>query len=272
MRSTRELLKTPHRFPRPIEAASDEPSRPLRPVETGDCPKCHGARWLRADVPFGQTGFGTLIQCDCILEIEERQRSRDNRNQSQLAGLKDRTFASFDETVEGVAEAVDVSRSFADNPDGWIVMSGRCGCGKTHLAVAIANAQLSLGTPNVMFAVVPDLLDHLRSTFDPSKGVSYDKRFNQFRDASLLVLDDLGTENATPWAKEKLFQIINHRYNERAATVITTNRPFDEIDERVVSRMLDRSFSRLIKFDHAEDFRRRGQPDYVRGRTSRRNR
>ena len=42
-----------------------------------------------------------------------------------------------------------------------------------------------------------------------------DDRFTAIRGAFLLVLDDLGTENTTPWAREKLYQIFNHRYVER---------------------------------------------------------
>ena len=89
----------------------------------------------------------------------------------------------------------------------------------------------------MLFAVVPDLLDHLRATFDPAKGVDYDERFEQIRRADLLILDDLGTENTTPWAREKLFQIFNHRYNERSATVVTSNHDIYEIEDRVRSRL-----------------------------------
>jgi DNA replication protein DnaC len=82
------------------------------------------------------------------------------------------------------------------------------------------------------------------------------------------VLDDLGTENATPWAREKLYQIINHRYNERLPTVITSNQRDDAIDERILSRMLDRDLSTRLTLV-GEDFRRRGDPTYVRGRRRR---
>ena len=63
-----------------------------------------------------------------------------------------------------------------------------------------------------MFIVVPDLLDHLRATFSPTSGATLDRVFEQVRTAPLLILDDLGTESATPWAREKLFQLFNHRY------------------------------------------------------------
>ncbi len=85
------------------------------------------------------------------------------------------------------------------------------GCGKTHLGAAIANYRASEGF-SPMFIVVPDLLDHLRSTFNPSSETSYDRRFEEVRSAPLLVLDDLGTQAATPWVKEKLYQLFNYRY------------------------------------------------------------
>ncbi len=56
--------------------------------------------------------------------------------------------------------------------------------------------------------VVPDLLDHLRATFSPSSTVSLDRRFEEVRTTPLLILDDLGTQSATPWAREKLYQIV----------------------------------------------------------------
>jgi DNA replication protein DnaC len=116
---------------------------------------------------------------------------------------------------------------------------GGYGCGKTHLAAAIGNYRKALGEEPI-FVVVPDLLDHLRAAFNPNSPVSYDRRFEEVRTAPLLILDDLGTQSATPWAREKLYQILNYRYNARLPTVITTAQSLKEIDERVRSRMLDK--------------------------------
>ncbi len=90
-----------------------------------------------------------------------------------------------------------------------------------------------------MFVVVPDLLDHLRATFSPTAGATLDRVFEQVKSTPLLVLDDLGTESATPWAREKLFQLLNHRYAARLPTVITTTAHIGEIEPRLQSRMLD---------------------------------
>ncbi len=57
--------------------------------------------------------------------------------------------------------------------------------------------------------------------------------------APLLILDDLGTQSATPWAREKLYQIFNHRYNGELPTVITIASTLKDIDQRIRSRMLD---------------------------------
>ncbi len=90
-----------------------------------------------------------------------------------------------------------------------------------------------------MFVVVPDLLDHLRATFSPTSATTLDKLFEQVRSASLLVLDDLGTESATPWAREKLFQLLNYRYAARLPTVITTSDPHRSGGSPPAHRMLD---------------------------------
>jgi len=69
--------------------------------------------------------------------------------------------------------------------------------------------------------------------------VSYDQLFEQVRNAPVLVLDDLGTENATPWAQEKLFQVINERFNSRQPMVITTNKRLSRLDDRLRARLAD---------------------------------
>jgi DNA replication protein DnaC len=135
--------------------------------------------------------------------------------------------------------SLEHSRRMANSPVGWLVLLGSYGCGKTHLAAAIANHREALGFPS-LFVVVPDLLDYLRSTFNPASPVSYDRLFDEIRSANLLVLDDMGAQNATPWAREKLFQLLNHRYNAELATVITTSIDLAEIDPRVRTRLLDK--------------------------------
>jgi len=171
---------------------------------------------------------------------------------SNMDGLVEQTFERF--FVEDKQQkAFSRARAFAEKPDGWLILMGEYGTGKTHLAAAIVNYRLSMGEPGI-FIVVPDLLDHLRNTFSPSNDISYDELFESVRTAPLLVLDDLGTQQTTPWAQEKLFQILNWRYNRRLPTVITTNRSLDDIGGPLASRMADPQISTTVLI-HAPDYR-----------------
>jgi DNA replication protein DnaC len=167
---------------------------------------------------------------------------------SELSSLSlhaDQTFETFDlreheldrEKAENLKRAFNFARNFAASPQDWITFTGTYGCGKTHLASAIAN-EISKRGEAALFVVVPDLLDHLRATFNPNSLVPYDKRFDEVRRASLLVLDDLGTESATPWAEEKLYQLFNHRYNARLPTIITMAKDVD-LKPRLKSLIMD---------------------------------
>jgi replicative DNA helicase loader DnaI len=93
---------------------------------------------------------------------------------------------------------------------------------------------------------VPDLLDHLRAAFSPTSPVSFDRRFDEVRRAPFLVLDDLGTESATPWAREKMYQIFDYRYNARLPTIITAATPIKDLDPRLAARIQDET--RCIHF------------------------
>src|SRR5690242_7159057 len=188
----------------------------------GVCPLCHGAGYVRLDVPVGDPAFGQAIRCQCKeQQLEERERFN-LRRLSNLDPFRDKTFESFDITNPDFREAFEASKKFAKDPLDWLVLRGGPGRGKTHLAAAIANEAEKVGIP-VIFAIVPDLLDHLRATFAPSSDMPYDALFDKVREVQLLVLDDFGAENSTAWATEKLFQLINYRYNYRIPTVFTTN-------------------------------------------------
>lgn len=220
------------------------------------CPKCNGAGYYVHDVPVQDPNFGVLFLCDCKKADKERRAAEDLHRLSNLGELKSKTFENFDPGVAGVTYAYERARAYAQNLAGsrpWLVLFGNYGCGKTHLAAAIANYRLQRDA-QVLFSSVPDLLDHLRSTFGPNSEIGYDRRFDMVREVPLLILDDLGTENTTPWAREKLYQIINHRYNYRLPTVITSNREPEDIEARIFSRMFDQTLSDGIMIE-AEDYR-----------------
>jgi DNA replication protein DnaC len=174
---------------------------------------------------------------------------------------KEMTFRNFDskrlnlplEQRQNLEHAYQIALQYAESPDGWLVFIGVNGCGKTHLAAAIVNYRYEARKP-ALFVVVPDFLDHLRQTFSPDSKVSYDSLFETVKNTSLLVLDDFGEQSSTPWAQEKLYQVINYRYNARLATVITTSNSLDELEPRISSRLVDPRISMVINIT-APDYR-----------------
>lgn len=251
----------PQEMPRPTQSiARQAPVRsqiiqPAPMPAQGPCPLCKGAGYLRADVPYGHPNFGKPIACDCKEAERAEKRRMHLRTISNLDAFRDKSFKNFNPRVPGMLEAFKLSQDFANDPDGWLLLIGRNGCGKTHLAAAIANQHLAMGSL-VLFATVPDLLDHLRATFAPSSTVVYDQLFSSMREAELLVLDDLGSEQNSSWASEKLFQLLNYRYNSRFPTVITTNNlRLQSVDERIRSRLMDKSLVTEVIMDKAHDYR-----------------
>ncbi len=184
---------------------------------------------------------------------------------SNLERLSHLTFENFNTSGNPKAEFVspqevanlhdtfDAAEKFAMELKGWLLLEGAYGCGKTHLAAAIANQAVQNGVPT-LFITVPDLLDSLRFAYNDPE-TTFEARFEDIRNAGLLVMDDFGTQNATPWAQEKLFQIINYRYINKLPTVITTNLILDEIESRIRSRLQDADFVKYIRIS-APDYRR----------------
>ncbi len=229
-----------------------------------DCPYCHGVGYVRYDVPLGHEKFGKIELCVCrSVDVAEAARNR-LYALSHLNKLKHLTFKNF--RIEGnpktkyaitqvekdsLAHAKTVCEDFAKNLSGWILLEGSYGCGKTHLAAAVANQCVDNGLPT-LFITVPELLENLRFAYSNPE-TTYETRFNEIRDAGLLVMDDFGTQNATGWAQERLFLIINYRYINKLPTIVTTNLILDEIESRIRSRLQDEELVkhvRIFTFDY----------------------
>ena len=227
-----------------------------------NCPYCAGVGYLRSDVPVGHPNFGRLEICVCRQrDVSEHVREH-LYSLSHLEELKELTFEFFhprgqiglgDKQANSLEVAFNQANHYARNLNGWLLLQGGYGCGKTHLAAAIANFAVEMGVPT-LFLTVPDLLDMLRFSYD-SEDTTFENRFNEIRNASLLILDDFGTQNATGWAQEKLFQIINYRYINKLSLVITTNLSLDDIDARFRSRLSDRELVTDVRIN-APDYRR----------------
>ncbi|MBI2860667.1 MAG: ATP-binding protein [Chloroflexi bacterium] len=228
--------------------SSDETETPGAP----ECPVCKGAGVVHPRLASGKPDFSRTVPCNCVREQVEQKRRDWLQRYSNLGQL---TRLTFDNLVpqgrsgnpahqRQFAGAFEAARVFAAGPKGWFVLSGPSGCGKTHLAAAIANYRLALDQP-VFYISVPDLLDHLKASFSPTSDIPYDEFFDQVRNVSLLVLDDLGVQSSTPWAREKLDQLLTYRFNAELPTVVVTIVPVPQLDDRLQTRLSDPRTSQL---------------------------
>ena len=250
-------------------------STKLKTLGDPNCLHCAGAGYVRFDVPFGHEKFGKLESCIC----RARDVAVSARNclfaMSILEGLGNLSFENFNtsgnekakfmtpQERENLHQAFEACEEFARLQDGlperersqsgWLLLEGGYGCGKTHLAAAIANNAVSKGVPT-LFITIPDLLDSLRFAYNDSE-TTFEQRFDEIRTAELLILDDFGTQNATPWAQEKIFQVMNYRYINKMSTVITTNMMLDAFEGSVRSRLQDDELVKHLKIS-APDYRR----------------
>ncbi len=134
-----------------------------------------------------------------------------------------------------------------------LLLTGACGSGKTHLAVALLNwwyaEQLTENREGRIFplkrgrfVVVPDLLLEIKASWDEKenfRGENEKEIIDRYGFYSFLVLDDLGSETMSEWSRTVISNIINRRYNECKQTIITTNLSTAElaaIDDRIPSR------------------------------------
>ena len=235
-------------------AASQPPSPPVNEQDDDACPVCGGRGWYTPDVVVGHPDFGQVITCHCQQQRLSEERLGRLRRYSNLGHLTRFTFDTLN--PDGIAQAADshsmfsdacrAAAEYAENPSGWLVLVGPNGSGKTHLAAAIANHCIK-AEQVVFFMHVPDLLDHLRSTYAPSSELTYSDLYMQVVDAPLLILDGLGAHSSTPWAEEKLQQVINHRFNAELPTVVTTATELTELDPYIRSRLETEGLSRVVQ-------------------------
>ncbi len=138
----------------------------------------------------------------------------------------------------------------------FITFVAEVGRGKTHLAIAIGWQWLVQGRGTVKYWQVGELLDAMRSEYDnPPKndyGIPLPGQFDKCKGATLLILDDIGAEQSTPWAREKLDILINHRWLEQKLTVFTTNMKPSQLQPRLRSRIKEGVVVTLEGIDYRE--------------------
>ncbi|GAI59380.1 unnamed protein product [marine sediment metagenome] len=198
------------------------------------CAVCRDAHIVHPLHEDGKVDYSTVVPCECIRELMEKERVRNLLRYCELPVRTDyMTFEKFKVTPE-LQEAYDLALQFAEGSDEipWLTFMAGTNRGKTHLAIAICRRWIERGIP-AKYAYVPLIFEELRRGFREDGDRSYEARFDRFKNIPLLVLDDLGTENRTPWVQEKMDIIVDYRLVQGLHLVVTTNTPMDELPFRI---------------------------------------
>ncbi len=154
--------------------------------------------------------------------------------------LERQTFQTWAEVLNpGCSEAFrEVQRMIEGGLRKWILLFGDKGLGKTHLLIA-ATGYLARAGKNVRYVTAPTLYESLIAAI---KDNTYVIHMEALKRQPILVVDDLGAERATDFAREIMHSILDYRYQERLTTILATNAPSpDAFPPRLASRLSDMS-------------------------------
>ena len=210
------------------------------------CPICHGAEWIIKDVD----GVEVATPCKCRAKaiVARRKRFSDIPE-----GFKDKTLDTFSISVYSSPESKDKARiackmikTYLDDFDnqkqqgmGLYIYSATKGSGKTRIAASIANELIENHNVAVRFATSLKILSEIKQTYDSRSTENENQILNELATTDVLIIDDFGTETATAWVKDKVYDIVNQRYIGKKVTIFTSNESLKTLayDERIASRI-----------------------------------
>ena len=219
------------------------------------CGKCRTPKQKKVEI-MGMVIFPKIL-CQC--EVERRDREEEARRKQEFADRikkyrsmgfpqSQMQYWTFDNDDLGNEKLTNMAKRYVNNFDAFykggkgLLLYGGVGTGKTYIACMIANALIDKGYP-VLVTNFARILSTLQSTFDKQE---YLDSLNRFK---LLIIDDLGIERDTGYAKEQVFNIIDSRYRAGLPMIITTNLTMQKLateselaDKRVYDRILERCY------------------------------
>jgi DNA replication protein DnaC len=206
-------------------------------VQEWRCPRCGGDGFVLDQA-------GDAVACECRTARARRARSLGSSSviprkyrgvsfdRAPVTQLDDNAVRQVRRFIQRLPDNLDAGRGI------WF--TGDVGTGKTTLAMLVSKAALDAGRSVAIYSV-PHLLAEIRDTYDRDPGErSYMDFFHRLAAIDLLHLEDVGAEKQTDWVLEQLYSLINERYEQQRSIIVTTNLPFEKLEEQIGRRTASR--------------------------------
>ena len=196
----------------------------------------------------------------CLAEEEAREKIRANQKQMQMkeakiaqlfasSGIPRRfescTFDNYKVNSEKQENVLSVTRCYATSfkerlaQGSSLILSGKPGAGKTHLAAAIAREVMQQGY-SVYFTSVLRATRSVKDCYRLDSKKSVEKSVNELQKPDLLILDEVGVQFGSETEKLILFEILNGRYEDILPTILISNLSEAELMHYIGARCFDR--------------------------------
>ena len=212
---------------------------------------------------FGRK-FKVPVMCKCEEEKYNRQKEEAEKRERMMRLERLRNYSLIDAKFEQCTfenfEVDDMNKQYFNLAKKYVekfdemkkqnlglLLFGAPGTGKTYLAFCIANELINRMVPVIAISSI-GLLNKIKDTYKRYGSEGEVEIINNLKNASLLILDDLGAENSTDWAKEKIYEIIDSRYRDGKPLIITTNLTLDQLREKMTGEDgIYRTYDRIIE-------------------------
>ena len=146
------------------------------------------------------------------------------------SSYQEASFANIDKKLPSRKDTLLWLGNFMKNTIGkGLYLSGNFGCGKTYLVVATFNELAKKGYKSAVI-FWPEFLRNLKSSFS----TNYEDKIEYIKNISLLLIDDIGAEAITSWARDEILcPILQHRMDNNLTTFFTSNLTIKELEEHL---------------------------------------
>ena len=209
-----------------------------------NCDKCY-------DLTFVFEG-NTAIPCECRAVIEAKnilknsgisEEFQNKRFENYNYGFDSQCIYAFTKAKEYVNNFDNMIASRKNS----ILFMGQVGSGKTHLSMAIANNLIDMGV-GVIYMPFRDVITNIKQNIMDEE--YYRKAVSRYKNAKVLLIDDLFKGSISKSDINIMFEIINYRYFNKMPMIVSSEKSFSElidIDEALGSRIIEMSKDYMIQ-------------------------